>query len=99
MAKVDKKNAVEEIDDGIREKMIAVNRVSKTVKGGRILAFAALTVAGDGDGKIGMGTGKSREVPAAVSKSLERARKSMKRVPLVNGTILTPLRASTAPAA
>lgn len=87
MAKVDKKNAVEEIDDGIREKMIAVNRVSKTVKGGRILAFAALTVAGDGDGKIGMGTGKSREVPAAVSKSLERARKSMKRVPLVNGTI------------
>ena len=87
MAKVDKKNAVEEIDDGIREKMIAVNRASKTVKGGRILAFAALTVAGDGDGKIGMGTGKSREVPAAVSKSLERARKSMKRVPLVNGTI------------
>jgi small subunit ribosomal protein S5 len=87
MAKVDKKNAVEEIDDGIREKMIAVNRVSKTVKGGRILAFAALTVAGDGDGKIGMGTGKSREVPAAVSKSLERARKSMKRVPHVNGTI------------
>jgi small subunit ribosomal protein S5 len=87
MAKVDKKNAVEEIDDGIREKMIAVNRVSKTVKGGRILAFAALTVAGDGDGKIGMGTGKSREVPAAVSKSLELARKSMKRVPLVNGTI------------
>ncbi len=87
MAKVDKKNAVEEIDDGIREKMIAVNRVSKTVKGGRILAFAALTVAGDGDGKIGMGTGKSREVPAAVSKAMERARKSMKRVPLVNGTI------------
>ena len=52
MAKVDKKNPVEEIDDGIREKMIAVNRVTKVVKGGRILAFAALTVAGDGDGKI-----------------------------------------------
>ena len=52
MAKVDKKNAAEEIDDGIREKMIAVNRVTKVVKGGRILAFAALTVAGDGDGKI-----------------------------------------------
>ena len=87
MAKVDKKNAVEEIDDGIREKMIAVNRVSKTVKGGRILTFAALTVAGDGDGGIGMGTGKSREVPASVSKAMERARKSMKKVPLKNGTI------------
>ena len=66
MAKVDKKNAVEEIDDGIREKMIAVNRVTKVVKGGRILAFAALTVAGDGKGSVGMGTGKSREVPASV---------------------------------
>ena len=87
MAKVDKKNAVEEIDDGIREKMISVYRVTKVVKGGRILAFAALTVAGDGNGSIGMGTGKSREVPAAVSKALERARKSMKKVPLNNGTI------------
>ena len=87
MAKVDKKNAVEEIDDGIREKMIAVNRVTKVVKGGRILAFAALTVAGDGNGSIGMGTGKSREVPASVSKAMERARKSMKKVPLNNGTI------------
>ena len=57
MAKVQGKNAVEEQDDGLREKMIAVNRVSKTVKGGRILAFAALTVVGDGDGSIGMGTG------------------------------------------
>lgn len=87
MAKVDKKNPVEEIDDGIREKMIAVNRVTKVVKGGRILAFAALTVAGDGDGKIGMGTGKSREVPAAVSKAMERARKDMKKYPLNNGTL------------
>ena len=87
MAKVDKKNAVEEIDDGIREKMIAVNRVTKVVKGGRILAFAALTVAGDCNGSIGMGTGKSREVPASVSKAMERARKSMKKVPLNNGTI------------
>ncbi len=87
MAKVDKKNAVEEIDDGIREKMISVNRVTKVVKGGRILAFAALTVAGDGNGSVGMGTGKSREVPASVSKAMERARKSMKKVPLNNGTI------------
>ena len=87
MAKVAKKNAAEEIDDGIREKMIAVNRVTKVVKGGRIMAFAALTVAGDGDGSIGMGTGKSREVPASVSKAMERARKSMIKVPLNNGTI------------
>lgn len=87
MAKVQGKNAVEEQDDGLREKMIAVNRVSKTVKGGRILAFAALTVVGDGDGSIGMGTGKSREVPASVSKAMERARKSMIKVPLNNGTI------------
>lgn len=87
MAKFEKKNAAEEIDDGIREKMIAVNRVTKVVKGGRILAFAALTVAGDGNGSIGMGTGKSREVPASVSKAMERARKSMKKVPLNNGTI------------
>ena len=87
MAKVDKKNAAEEIDDGIREKMIAVNRVTKVVKGGRILAFAALTVVGDGDGSIGMGTGKSREVPQSVSKAMERARHTMKRVPLKNGTL------------
>ena len=74
MAKVQAKNAVEEQDDGLREKMIAVNRVTKVVKGGRILAFAALTVVGDGDGSIGMGTGKSREVPQSVSKAMERAR-------------------------
>jgi small subunit ribosomal protein S5 len=87
MAKFTPRAQTEANDDGLKEKMIAVNRVTKVVKGGRTLSFAALTVVGDGDGKIGMGTGKSREVPAAVSKSLERARKSMKRVPLVNGTI------------
>ena len=87
MAKVQGKNAVEEQDDGLREKMIAVNRVSKTVKGGRILACAALTVVGDGDGSIGMGTGKSREVPQSVTKAMERARHTMKRVPLMNGTL------------
>ena len=67
--------------------MIAVNRVTKVVKGGRIMAFAALTVVGDGDGRIGMGTGKSREVPAAVQKAMERARHSMEKIPLNNGTI------------
>ena len=69
MAKAQGKNAaVDAIDDGMRENMIAVNRVTKVVKGGRIMAFAALTVVGDGDGRIGMGTGKSREVPAAVQR-------------------------------
>lgn len=69
------------------EKVVSLNRVSKTVKGGRILAFAALTVVGDGDGSIGMGTGKSREVPQSVTKAMERARHTMKRVPLKNGTL------------
>ena len=88
MAKVQAKNqAVDEQGDGLREKMIAVNRVTKVVKGGRILAFAALTVVGDGDGRIGMGTGKSREVPQSVSKAMDRARHSMIRVPLKNGTL------------
>ena len=71
----------------MRENMIAVNRVTKVVKGGRIMAFAALTVVGDGDGRIGMGTGKSREVPAAVQKAMEHARHNMVRIPLNNGTI------------
>ncbi len=77
----------EERDDGLKEKMIAVNRVTKVVKGGRILGFAALTVVGDGDGRIGMGKGKAREVPVAVQKAMERARRGMQRVPLKNGTL------------
>lgn len=88
MAKVQAKGAVaEEQDDGIREKMIAVNRVTKVVKGGRILGFAALTVVGDGDGRIGMGKGKSREVPVSVQKAMDQARRSMEKIPLRNGTI------------
>ena len=67
--------------------MIAVNRVTKVVKGGRILGFAALTVVGDGDGRIGMGKGKAREVPVAVQKAMEQARRNMIKVPLKNGTI------------
>jgi small subunit ribosomal protein S5 len=77
----------EERDDGMREKMIAVNRVTKVVKGGRILGFAALTVVGDGDGRVGMGKGKSREVPVAVQKAMEQARRNMTKVSLKNGTI------------
>ncbi len=77
MAKPDrnkKPQQAEERDDGMREKMVAVNRVTKVVKGGRILGFAALTVVGDGDGSIGMGKGKSREVPVAAQKAMEEAR-------------------------
>src|SRR6187402_4008245 len=73
--------------DGLKEKMISINRVTKVVKGGRILGFAALTVVGDGDGRIGMGKGKSREVPVAVQKAMERARRGMARIPLKNGTV------------
>jgi|SRR5687768_9004494 small subunit ribosomal protein S5 len=74
-------------DDGLKEKMIAVNRVTKVVKGGRILGFAALTVVGDGDGRIGMGKGKAREVPVAVQKAMEQARRNMVKISLRNGTI------------
>ena len=87
MAKFQPKVASEERDDGLREKMIAVNRVTKVVKGGRILGFAALTVVGDGDGRIGMGKGKSREVPVAVQKAMDEARRKMVKVPLKGGTV------------
>lgn len=77
--------------DGLREKMVAVNRVTKVVKGGRIMGFAALTVVGDGDGGIGMGKGKSREVPVAVQKAMEEARRKMVKVNLKNGTLQHPV--------
>jgi len=87
MAKVQAKVQDDSRDDGLREKMIAVNRVTKVVKGGRILGFAALTVVGDGDGRVGMGKGKSKEVPVAVQKAMEEARRNMTKVSLKNGTI------------
>src|SRR4030066_118450 len=77
----------EERGDGLREKMVAINRVTKVVKGGRVLGFAALTVVGDGDGGIGMGKGKAREVPVAVQKAMEEARRKMVKVNLKNGTL------------
>jgi len=82
-----KPQQAEERDDGMREKMVSINRVTKVVKGGRILGFAALTVVGDGDGGVGMGKGKSREVPVAVQKAMEEARRKMAKVSLKNGTI------------
>ncbi|MSQ60510.1 MAG: 30S ribosomal protein S5 [Betaproteobacteria bacterium] len=77
----------DERSDGLKEKMVAVNRVTKVVKGGRLLAFAALTVVGDGDGGIGMGKGKSREVPVAVQKAMEQARRKMVKFNLRKGTV------------
>jgi small subunit ribosomal protein S5 len=77
--------------DGLREKMISINRVTKVVKGGRILGFAALTVVGDGDGRIGMGKGKAKEVPVAVQKAMEQARRKMVKVRLKSGTLHHPV--------
>jgi small subunit ribosomal protein S5 len=74
-------------DDGFIEKLVAVNRVSKTVKGGRQFTFTALTVVGDGAGKIGFGYGKAREVPVAIQKSMEAARKTMVNIDLNDGTL------------
>ena len=87
MAKIQARVGGEERDDGLKEKMISVNRVTKVVKGGRILGFAALTVVGDGDGRIGMGKGKSREVPVAVQKAMDEARRKMFKVSLKSGTL------------
>ena len=86
MAKIQAKTQGDGPEDGLREKMIAVNRVTKVVKGGRILGFAALTVVGDGDGKVGMGKGKSKEVPLAVQKAMEEARRKLVKISLKNGT-------------
>jgi small subunit ribosomal protein S5 len=77
----------EERGDGLREKMIAINRVTKVVKGGRVMGFAALVVVGDGDGAVGMGKGKAREVPVAVQKAMEEARRKLNKVSLKDGTL------------
>ena len=73
------------------ERVVAINRVSKTVKGGRNLSFTALVIVGDGQGMVGVGYGKAKEVPAAIQKGAEEARKSFFRVPMVAGTITHPV--------
>ncbi len=77
--------------DNFREKLITINRVAKVVKGGRVFGFAALTVVGDGDGRIGMGQGKAREVPVAVQKAMDDARRNMVKVNLKQGTLHYPV--------
>jgi small subunit ribosomal protein S5 len=79
--------------DGLLEKLVTVNRVAKVVKGGRQFGFTALTVVGDGDGRVGFGYGKAREVPAAIQKAMESARKNMISINLKDGTLQYPLSA------
>jgi small subunit ribosomal protein S5 len=77
--------------DGMIEKLIGVNRVAKVVKGGRVFGFAALVVVGDGEGKVGFGTGKAKEVPIAIQKAMEMARRNMQSAKLKDGTLQYPL--------
>jgi small subunit ribosomal protein S5 len=77
--------------DDLLEKLVAVNRVAKVVKGGRIFSFTALTVVGDGKGKVGFGYGKAREVPLAIQKAMESARKNMYSIPLKGTTLYHPV--------
>ena len=79
--------------DTLIEKLVNVRRVAKVVKGGRIFGFSALVVVGDGNGRVGMGRGKAREVPVAVQKAMEEARKSMIDVAMDNGTLHYPIEA------
>jgi small subunit ribosomal protein S5 len=78
--------------EGFQEKLVQVNRVAKTVKGGRIFGFTALTVVGDGNGRVGFGRGKAREVPTAIQKAMESARRNMIQVELNGDTLQYPIK-------
>jgi small subunit ribosomal protein S5 len=84
-------NVEKQVSD-LQEKLITVNRVSKTVKGGRIFSFTALTVVGNGHGRVGFGYGKAREVPAAIQKAMEKARRNMISVALNDNTLQYPVK-------
>ena len=77
--------------DGLQERLVGIRRVAKVVKGGRIFGFSALPVVGDGQGRVGIGRGKAREVPVAIQKAMENARKNMVNVELVEGTLQYPI--------
>lgn len=81
--------------EGLQEKLVSVRRVAKVVKGGRQFGFTALTVVGDGEGKVGYGLSKAREVPIAIQKSMEQARRNMRSVKLNSGTLQYPIMSST----
>ncbi|MFC0673088.1 30S ribosomal protein S5 [Brachybacterium hainanense] len=78
------------------ERVVSINRVSKVVKGGRRFSFTALVVVGDGDGTVGVGYGKAKEVPAAISKGVEEAKKNFFRVPRIQGTVVHPVQGEDA---
>jgi len=80
-------------EEGLQEKLIQVNRVAKVVKGGRIFGFTALTAVGDGNGRVGFGRGKAREVPLAIQKAMESARRNMISVNLDGDTLQYPIKA------
>ena len=80
-------------EEGLQEKLIQVNRVAKVVKGGRIFGFTALTAVGDGNGRVGFGRGKAREVPLAIQKAMESARRNMINVNLDGHTLQYPIKA------
>jgi len=83
----------EQKDGDLQEKLVQVNRVAKVVKGGRIFGFTALTVVGDGNGRVGFGRGKAREVPVAIQKAMEQARRNMVSVSLNGHTLQYPVKA------
>ena len=83
----------EQSGDGLQERLVGIRRVAKVVKGGRVFGFSALTVVGDGNGRVGIGRGKAREVPIAIQKAMENARNNMVDVPLKGGTLQYPITA------
>lgn len=91
MARDDRRD--DKASDGLQEKLVQVNRVAKVVKGGRIFGFTALTVVGDGNGRVGFGRGKAREVPLAIQKALDSAKRNMITVELDGTTLVHQVKA------
>ena len=91
--KDNRNNTNNQQQDALEEKLVQVNRVAKVVKGGRIFGFTALTVVGDGNGRVGFGRGKAREVPVAIQKAMEQARRNMVSVSLNGHTLQYPVKA------